>query len=160
MKENRTPDQVLGDMGYARRMYARPPATPEGARSSEAGVQISGVEDPVLKDQLLLQAARPLELILGLTPMTMFDAAARPMWNAFSNRPDLAGYANQPARVPLDIKNPAHSALAERSNRLDFSESDLADARELNEILWLAIRGTPPPGPLRKVVARSSLLRQ
>ncbi|HMF78715.1 MAG TPA: hypothetical protein VK604_23865 [Bryobacteraceae bacterium] len=92
--------------------------------------------------------------------MTMFDAAARPMWNAFSNRPDLAGYANQPARVPLDIKNPAHSALAERSNRLDFSESDLADARELNEILWLAIRGTPPPGPLRKVVARSSLLRQ
>ncbi|HMF78716.1 MAG TPA: hypothetical protein VK604_23870 [Bryobacteraceae bacterium] len=50
MKENRTSDQVLGDMGYARRMYARPPATPEGARSSEAGVQISGVEDPVLKE--------------------------------------------------------------------------------------------------------------
>jgi DNA-binding beta-propeller fold protein YncE len=92
---------------------------------------------------------RTIELILGLKPMTMFDAAARPMSNAFADTPDMSTYTNEPPRVPLDVKNPMTGALAERSNKLDFSESDLADPRELNDILWLAIRGTPPPAPVR-----------
>jgi DNA-binding beta-propeller fold protein YncE len=92
---------------------------------------------------------RSIELILGLKPMTMFDAAARPMSNAFANTPDMSTYTNEPPRVPLDVKNPMTGPLADRSNKLDFSESDLADAQELNDILWLAVRGTPPPAPVR-----------
>jgi DNA-binding beta-propeller fold protein YncE len=92
---------------------------------------------------------RTIELILGLKPMTMFDAAARPMSNAFANTPDMSTYTNEPPRVPLDVKNPMTGPLANRSNKLDFSESDLADAQELNDILWLAVRGTPPPAPIR-----------
>jgi DNA-binding beta-propeller fold protein YncE len=92
---------------------------------------------------------RTIELILGLKPMTMFDAAATPMANAFTNTPDLSTYTNEPPRVPLDVKNPAGTVLAERSNKLNFSDSDLADPRELNDILWLAIRGTSPPAPVR-----------
>lgn len=92
---------------------------------------------------------RTIELILGLKPMTVFDAAARPMSNAFANTPDMSAYTNEPPRVPLDAKNPMTGPLADRSNKLDFSESDLADARELNDILWLAVRGTPPPAPVR-----------
>jgi hypothetical protein len=86
--------------------------------------------------------------------MTMFDAAARPMANAFQSRADLRPYANEPARVPLNEKNPLHSATAERSGKLDFSQSDLADPDELNDILWLAIKGTPPPAPTRSVFVR------
>lgn len=92
---------------------------------------------------------RTIELILGLKPMTIFDAAARPMSNAFADTPQMSTYTNEPARVPLDVKNPMTGALAERSNKLDFSESDLADPRELNDILWLAVRGTAPPAPVR-----------
>jgi DNA-binding beta-propeller fold protein YncE len=91
---------------------------------------------------------RTIELILGLKPMTVFDAAARPMANAFANTPNLAPYRNEAARVPLDEKNPEHSATAARSQKLDFSESDLADEQELNDILWVAIKGTPPPPAL------------
>jgi hypothetical protein len=92
---------------------------------------------------------RTIELILGLKPMTMFDAAATPMANAFGRSADLRSYTNQPAQVPLDEKNPAGTALAARSEKLDFSASDMADDRELDDILWLAIKGTPPPAPVR-----------
>ena len=88
---------------------------------------------------------RTIELILGLKPMTMFDAAARPMANAFRSTPDFAPYRNEAPQVPLNDKNPQRSATAGRSMRLDFSESDLADEHELNDILWIAIKGTTPP---------------
>lgn len=97
---------------------------------------------------------RTIELILGLKPMTVFDAAARPMANAFQSTPNLAPYTNEPPRVPLDDKNPEHSATAERSLKLDFSASDMADEHELNDILWIAIKGTTPPAPVHSRFAQ------
>jgi DNA-binding beta-propeller fold protein YncE len=97
---------------------------------------------------------RTIELILGLRPMTMFDAAARPMASVFQSRPNLAPYHNEAPRVPLDEKNPQQSATAERSLRLDFSASDMADEHELNDILWIAIKGTGPPAPVHSRFAR------
>lgn len=97
---------------------------------------------------------RTIELILGLKPMTVFDAGARPMANAFQSTPNLAPYRNEPPRVALDDTNPAHSATAERSMKLDFSASDMADEHELNDILWIAIKGTPPPAPVHSRFAR------
>jgi hypothetical protein len=91
---------------------------------------------------------RTIELILGLKPMTMFDAAARPMANPFQKTANPAPYRNEPPRVPLDDKNPEHSATAARSEKLDFSASDMADEHELNDILWIAIKGTTPPVPV------------
>ena len=35
---------------------------------------------------------RTMELILGLKPMSQFDAAARPMYNSFQAKPDLTPY--------------------------------------------------------------------
>src|SRR5881227_2390451 len=35
---------------------------------------------------------RTIELILGLKPMSQFDAAARPMYHCFAARPDLISY--------------------------------------------------------------------
>ena len=88
---------------------------------------------------------RTIELILGLKPMTMFDAAARPMASTFAATPNLAPYRNEPPRVALDEKNPQRSATAARSMKLDLSETDRADEHELNDILWIAIKGTTPP---------------
>jgi hypothetical protein len=39
---------------------------------------------------------RTIELILGLRPMTQFDAAARPMLSCFQSTPDLAAYEVAP----------------------------------------------------------------
>jgi hypothetical protein len=97
---------------------------------------------------------RTMELILGLKPMTVFDAGATPMANAFAQKADLRPYTNEAARVPLNDKNPQHSATADRSEKLDFSASDMADEDELNDILWLAIKGTPPPAPARSRFGR------
>jgi YVTN family beta-propeller protein len=98
---------------------------------------------------------RTMELILGLNPMTQFDAGARPMHAAFQAAPDLAPYTAEKPRVALDERNPAASPTAARSSRLDFSQEDLADDNELNDILWLAVRGSPaPPAPTRSYFAR------
>ncbi len=39
---------------------------------------------------------RTMELILGLEPMSQFDAAARPMWTSFTGRLDLTAYKARP----------------------------------------------------------------
>jgi DNA-binding beta-propeller fold protein YncE len=92
---------------------------------------------------------RTIELILGMEPMTVFDASARPMANCFQQKADLTPYKAEPPGVSLTDKNPASSPTAERSLKLDFSASDLNDDQELNAILWVAIKGTQPPPPVR-----------
>ena len=97
---------------------------------------------------------RTMELILHLHPMTHFDAAARPMFAAFSQQPSLMPYQAEKPRISLEDRNPANSATASRSARLDFSREDLNDDDEVNDILWRAIRGTDPPPPMRSMFTR------
>jgi hypothetical protein len=96
---------------------------------------------------------RTMELILGLPPMTQYDALATPMYNAFTTEAMLAAYSSLPARVDLMARNPATGEGAQRSARLDWSEYDLADFDELNDILWKAIKGDQPmPAPVRSAL--------
>jgi DNA-binding beta-propeller fold protein YncE len=97
---------------------------------------------------------RTIELILGLRPMTHFDAAARPMSAAFAARPDTKPYNAEKPEVPLDQRNPAQSATASRSAQLDLSEADRIDDDEMNEILWRAMRTDEPPAPVRSYFSR------
>ncbi|HBY61041.1 MAG TPA: hypothetical protein DEH78_14555 [Solibacterales bacterium] len=97
---------------------------------------------------------RTIELILGLRPMTHFDAAARPMWQAFSSKPNLDAYAAERPRVSLTERNPDSSPTAARSAAMDFSEADRIDDDELNDILWRAVKGTEPPRPVRSFFSR------
>jgi hypothetical protein len=102
---------------------------------------------------------RTMELILGLPPMSQYDAAATPMYNAFATSPSLAPYTFAPAQVPLDVRNDWNSPGAAASRRMDFSAPDLAPDLELNQIIWEAVRGRgavmPPPrrtGFIRPIV--------
>ncbi len=97
---------------------------------------------------------RTMELILHLRPMTHFDAGARPMISSFSQRALPAPYQAEKPRISLEERNPANSATAARSARLDFSQADLNDDDELNDILWRAIRGTDPPAPVRSMFGK------
>jgi YVTN family beta-propeller protein len=99
---------------------------------------------------------RTMEMILGLRPMTHFDAGAKAMASVFANTPNLAPYTAAPPQIPLDTKNPRESATAERSRKMDFDREDAVDEDELNDVLWIAIKGkqTPQPSPVRSLFAR------
>jgi hypothetical protein len=92
---------------------------------------------------------RTMELILGLPPMSQYDAAATPMYNAFTTTPNLSPFRHLPARVPLDDKNDWNAPGAAASLRMNFTAPDLAPDLELNQIIWQAVRGRgavmPPP---------------
>ena len=91
---------------------------------------------------------RTIEILLGLPPMSSYDAGARPLTAAFRTKPNLQPFDALPARIDLDEKNPKTAYRAADSARLDFAHADRADAGELNDILWHAVKGahaTPPP---------------
>jgi hypothetical protein len=92
---------------------------------------------------------RTMELILGLPPMSQYDASATPLYGAFQMAPVVAPFAHREARVPLDEINRPGAPGAEASARMDFTEADRTPELELNEILWRSIHGPgavmPPP---------------
>lgn len=92
---------------------------------------------------------RTMELILGLPPMTQFDAKATPMYKSFTTKPNFAPYNLVAPQVDLEARNPSGTLLAKRSEKLDFSDIDRADFGELNHILWEAAKpGVPYPAPV------------
>jgi YVTN family beta-propeller protein len=105
---------------------------------------------------------RSFELILGLSPLSQYDAAARPMYASFTDKADLTPYTHEPARINLDAKNTENSYGAKRSSRMDFSDYDLANDFELNEILWRSIKGVDAPIPptVRRAIANRPASRR
>jgi len=95
--------------------------------------------------------ARTMELILGLKPMSQFDAAARPMVNAFQNKPDLAPYEHAAAQMDLKETNTATAWGAKRSEDFDFAEEDRVDDLLFNEVIWRSVKGpeSAAPAPVR-----------
>ena len=90
---------------------------------------------------------RTIELILGLDPMSPFDAAAMPMFDCFTREADARPFACRPAEVPLDNLNADTAWGAAASLAMDFSREDAADDLLLNEIVWRSVRGADSPMP-------------
>jgi YVTN family beta-propeller protein len=99
---------------------------------------------------------RTMELVLGLPPMSQYDAAATPAFAAFAAKPDLAPYTARSARVPLDETNRPDAPGAQASLEMNLIEADLAPERELNEIVWKSVRGRDAvmPAPVRAAFVR------
>jgi hypothetical protein len=98
---------------------------------------------------------RTLELILGLSPLSQYDAAARPMFASFTDKPDLTPYTAEAARIDVEALNSPNAYGATRSSKMDFSDYDRVDDFELNEILWRSIKGkdAPLPPAVRRAIA-------
>ncbi len=92
---------------------------------------------------------RTMELILGLPPLSQCDAAARPLYAAFSPAPVTTRWTHRPARIPTDEMNGADTPGAEESGAANLAEADRAPDVAFNEILWKIVRGKdarmPPP---------------
>lgn len=98
---------------------------------------------------------RTIELILGLPPLSQYDAAANPMYGSFNDVANAEPYTHMPAKIDLEAKNTALAYGADRSSKMDFSEYDKVDDFELNEILWYAVKGkdAPMPPAVRRAIA-------
>ncbi|HZV34286.1 MAG TPA: alkaline phosphatase family protein [Verrucomicrobiae bacterium] len=93
---------------------------------------------------------RTIELILGLQPMTQFDATATPMFNCFQAKPDERPYDSLPPHVDLNERNPERGLTAELSRHMDLSKEDRVDDSLMNEVIWRSVRGNERmPGPTR-----------
>jgi DNA-binding beta-propeller fold protein YncE len=94
---------------------------------------------------------RTIELLLGLSPLTQYDASARPMFDVFMKRPVDETYTLLPTSTDLYAKNTARSPGAQASLLMDFSEYDRAPEDPLNRVLWAEAKGpnTPYPGTHR-----------
>jgi YVTN family beta-propeller protein len=92
---------------------------------------------------------RTMELILGLNPMSQYDAAATPMFNSFQAKPDLRPYQALAANVDLEERNSAHAWGGKI--KMNFAREDAVDDLLLNEVVWRSVRGpdSPMPAPVR-----------
>jgi len=90
---------------------------------------------------------KTMELILGLPPMSQFDAAAFPLIPAFTDEPDFTPYDHLPNSYPLDNINTRTAYGADVSAQMDFSDEDEAPEQALNLVLWKSIKGVDSPMP-------------
>jgi YVTN family beta-propeller protein len=91
---------------------------------------------------------RTMELLLGLPPMSQYDAIASPMTALFDTAPNnSAVYTLLPynsaiigSRTAFKPKDSRYR-LVQLSGKMDFVHPDSADPRLLNEILWKGLKG-------------------
>jgi hypothetical protein len=98
---------------------------------------------------------RTIELILGLTPMSQYDAAATPMFNAFTLTPDVRPYTTEQPRIDLNAKNREGSFGQSLMEEFNLNRQDAAPDRAFNEVVWRAVKGTPMPAPRYSVFSRA-----
>jgi len=84
---------------------------------------------------------RTMELILGLPPMSQYDAAAMPLFRSFTAKPDFTSYTTIPANVDIDERNTAWNKLAKESAKFNLVVEDAAPDIPFNEVIWKSIKG-------------------
>ena len=92
---------------------------------------------------------RTMELILGLPPMTQYDAAAMPLWRCFSSKPDFTSFVHLPPNINLDEINPLDKKLSVLSDKFNWSKEDQVPDLVFNEILWQGLKKAKAPAPVR-----------
>lgn len=100
----------------------------------------------------LVSVVRTIELIIGMRPLTLNDALAIPMYDAFTPKPDNSAPFNVvPAQVNLLARNTPYSPDAKLSDSLPLHKTDTVPQQTLDSILWQSVYGAnstaPAPGP-------------
>jgi YVTN family beta-propeller protein len=90
---------------------------------------------------------RTIELILGLPPMTQYDAPAVPLWRCMDNTADHPPFETRPCQVDLNEKNTAENIWQRKSEKFDFTMEDRVNDADFNEVLWKAVKGFDSPCP-------------
>jgi YVTN family beta-propeller protein len=99
---------------------------------------------------------RTIELILGIPPMSQYDAAAEPMWRCFTAKTDLTPFVALPAQIDISKKNTVRNELSDRSAKFDLSKEDRVPDMEFSEVIWKGVKGLNSIMPAPK---RSAFLK-
>lgn len=91
---------------------------------------------------------RTMQLLLGLPPMTQYDASATPMYQALMATPDLSGFTHLKPQIDVNEVNRVTAWGAKQSLQMDFDDVDRAPMFALNEIIWKSVKGANSPMPL------------
>jgi hypothetical protein len=94
---------------------------------------------------------RTMELILGLPPMSQYDAAATPMWECFTANPDNDPFTARAASYNLGEKNTRISSISRLSDEFNLAVMDAAPDYAFSEVIWKAVKGLDHemPAPVR-----------
>ncbi len=90
---------------------------------------------------------RSIELLLGMPPLSQYDAAATPFFAAFGTAPDLTPFKGLPAQYDVNEMNSPKAYGAAESAKMNFADADDAPVRRLNEIIWKSVKGPDSPMP-------------
>jgi YVTN family beta-propeller protein len=95
---------------------------------------------------------RSIELIIGMKPLTLNDALANPMYDAFSSKPgNSAPVGDIPPKTKLLTYNTPAAPWVQLSHGLPLGKTDAVPQQRLDAILWKSVYGLhsapPPPGP-------------
>lgn len=82
-----------------------------------------------------------IELILGMPPMSQYDAAATPMYDVFTSKIDTSAYEVEPNCVDLNKKNMAMNRLSRETKKFNLATADAAPDVAFDEVIWKAMRG-------------------
>jgi len=86
-----------------------------------------------------------IEHLLGLSPMSIYDERATPMWASFRGAPNLSPYhALRPAVTPFgDPGYPKTGTNVSSAYKgFDFSTPDASDEEVLNRSIWVSVKGS------------------
>jgi YVTN family beta-propeller protein len=99
---------------------------------------------------------RTMELILGLPPMSQYDAAATPLFKSFTSTPDTTAYNAVPAEIDINLRNSAMTPSAILSAGFELSRADAVPDALLNQVLWKAVKGenSTAPAPRRSAFVK------
>ncbi len=94
---------------------------------------------------------RTMELILGLNPMSQYDAAAMPMWRSFDSIAKPSDFKAISPNVDLQAKNVVRNEWQRKSELFNFEKEDTNNDVAFNLVLWHGLKGDkiPFPGPTR-----------
>ena len=107
---------------------------------------------------------RTAEMILGLDPLSINDALATPLYDAFisgNQQPDVEGTRYEAIQPQVDLTevNPANAPNAKLSAALPYDQVDVVPQRISDRILWQSIFGAdsmpPPAGPNHSPIERA-----
>ncbi|GAC1356272.1 MAG: hypothetical protein NVSMB31_16890 [Vulcanimicrobiaceae bacterium] len=87
-----------------------------------------------------VSVVRTIELFLGLKPLSLYDAKAHPMYEAFANKPNVKPFTAIKPNLNLTEVNKKTAYGAAASAAMNFREADVNDPRVLNKILYHAAR--------------------
>ena len=85
---------------------------------------------------------RTIELVLGLPPMSQYDAGALPMTSLFLGSPDAAPWTASKPEVSLTSLNGRRTVHAHLSYEFDLSRPDASDSAAFEKVLFDYARAT------------------